>query len=141
MNTNDRDEIEAGYSLEKHVEGESRRLAAPLHVIDLEKEAGELRNGESARTLGHTAKTLIKLPNLKVVLISLTAGGRLARHVSDGEITIHTISGRTRVQVAGQLVDIPAGRVLSLERSIPHDLEATEDSTVLLTIARNPTSA
>jgi quercetin dioxygenase-like cupin family protein len=129
------EEVDGGYSLEHHVEGESRRLDAPLRLVDLSSEDAELRQGEPWHDFGQEAKTLLKLSGLRVVLISLRAGSRIERHQTEGEITIHTLAGHLRVHVDGRSIDLPAGRLLAIERSLPHDLEAAEDSSALLTIA------
>ena len=135
MNPTEFPEIDGGYSLEHHVEGESRRLAAPLRALDFEAETRELRSGDAWRELRQESKTLIKLPNLLVVLVALKAGRRIDRHRTDGEVTLQILSGHARVQADGHAVDLPAGRLVAIERSIPHDLVAEDDSTVLLTVA------
>jgi hypothetical protein len=40
-----------------------------------------------------------------------------------------------RLHLGERTVDLPAGNLLALEKDIPHDLEAIEESTVLLTIS------
>jgi hypothetical protein len=37
--------------------------------------------------------------------------------------------------VDGRDIDLPAGHVLALDRAVPHDVQAVEDSAFLLTIA------
>jgi quercetin dioxygenase-like cupin family protein len=39
------------------------------------------------------------------------------------------------VHAAGRTFDLPAGRVLALERGVPHDVVAVEEGALLLTIA------
>ncbi len=128
--------IETAYSLEQHAEGESRRLGAPLHLVEPLREAEELRRLEPSA--GHLAKTLVKLPDLRVVLISFKAGARLMEHRADGPITVQTLAGLVRIQLDGERIELPVGRLLVLARAIPHDLEAVRDSEVLLTIAARP---
>ncbi|MHB8417547.1 MAG: cupin domain-containing protein [Myxococcales bacterium] len=128
--------IEKAYSLEHHAEGEPRGLAAPLHRIELSREADELRRIE--RRAGHLAKTLVKLPDLCVVLMTLEAGARLAEHRASGPFTIHVLSGRVNVHIDGQCVELPAGQLLGVARGLPHEVEATEASEVLLTLAPKP---
>lgn len=50
-------------------------LAAPLMTLDLNREIEQLRS-EGRWQSGHTAKTLAKYPDLRVVLIVMKAGGR-----------------------------------------------------------------
>jgi quercetin dioxygenase-like cupin family protein len=129
------EKLETGYSLEQHVEGQSRHLDAPVARLELAREADELRRGESWSTHGHNGKTLVKRPDLRVVLISFKAGASLGEHHAPGPIILQTLSGHLRLKLHGQVVEAPAGCLLTLERSIPHDVEALQDSVLLLTLA------
>ena len=48
---------------------------------------------------------------------------------------MHALSGRINFRTAEQSVDLSAGQMLTLERDLPHDVEAAVDSAFLLTIA------
>jgi quercetin dioxygenase-like cupin family protein len=109
-------------------------LAAPHLEFDLAQELEQLRR-EPALSGGQSAKTLVKYDDLRVVLIVLQAGARLAGHRTDGRISIHTLHGHIRVTAPEEAFDLPAGHLLALDQGIPHDVEATVDSTFLLTIA------
>ena len=127
-------ELEHGlYSWEQ--EGDPRQLNAPERLFDLAEKARRVKEDPSWKTMNHIAVTLVKYPNLRVVLLVMKQGSSLQKHVAKGSITVHTVTGRSRMKVQGEVVDLPAGRLLSLEREIPHDLEALEESTVLLSIA------
>jgi uncharacterized protein (DUF2249 family)/quercetin dioxygenase-like cupin family protein len=88
---------------------------------------------------GRSTRTLVNLPNLRVIQIALRQGARLAEHRAPGQITIHTLGGKLRLHVAGATLELPAGELLPLERAVPHDVEALEESVFLLTIAGGPT--
>ncbi|MCC6626265.1 MAG: hypothetical protein IT340_02565 [Chloroflexi bacterium] len=81
------------------------------------------------------AKTLVKELDLRIVLIALRASGRIADHRAAGPISIQTLTGQLRLRLPGNVMDLPAGRLVSLERDVPHEVEAIEDSAFLLTIA------
>src|SRR5690606_34684523 len=102
--------------------------------VDLQAELAQLERERTATGATHTAKTLVKYPSLRVVLIVLGEGGRIPEHETAGRITIQTVKGRVRTHAAGRVFDMPAGRVLALERSVRHELEALGDSAVVLTI-------
>lgn len=121
------------YSWER--EGDPRQLNAPERLFDLAEKVRRAKEDPSWSAMGHIAVTLVKYSNLRVVLIVMKRGSALHKHVAKGSITVHTLSGRTRLKVGDEAIDLPAGRLLSLEREIPHDLEASDDSAVLLTIA------
>ncbi len=81
------------------------------------------------------ANTLVKTPQLRVVLTALRAGSRLHEHRAPGWVSVQTVEGHLRLQVAGETVDLPAGALVTLEPDLAHDVEALEDSVFLLTIA------
>jgi quercetin dioxygenase-like cupin family protein len=69
------------------------------------------------------------------VLITLKAGGRIEDHQAEGSISTHCLTGKLRLLLPHQSVELPAGSLLTLERALSHDVEALEDSSFLLTIA------
>src|SRR6185312_7010564 len=109
-------------------------LAGPLLTFDLPREIQQLRS-EGRWQSGHTAKTLAKYPDFRVVLIVLKSGGRLEKHRTEGRISVHTLEGRIRFSTAERAVELAAGQMLTLEHDIPHDVEGIVDSAFLLTIA------
>ena len=109
-------------------------LAAPLLTLDLTREIEQLRS-EGRWQSGHTAKTLAKYPDLRVVLIVMRAGGCLEKHRAERRISVHTLDGRIRFNTAERSVELAAGQMLTLEGGIPHDVESISDSAFLLTIA------
>jgi quercetin dioxygenase-like cupin family protein len=111
-----------------------QRLAAPVLAFDLAGETARL-HVEHTWQRGHNATTLVKEPDLRIVLIALRAGGRLERHQVAGQISVQTLAGHVRLHTPGETVDLPVGRLASLERHVPHDVEALEESAFLLTIA------
>ena len=88
-------------------------------------------NGRSAATVygGHEHV-------LRQTLIALVGGQRLGEHENPGEATVHVLQGRVRLGAGedrwdgspGDLIVVPDRR---------HDLEALEDSVVLLTVAKH----
>ena len=124
-----------GYSLEQHVEGESRQLGAPILRWELAKEIAELWREEHWRVRGHSGKTLAKYQNLRVVLIVMARGARLENHKAAARVSMQAIEGHVHVRLSDQAIDLPCGCLLELERLLPHDVEALEDSAVLLTLA------
>jgi quercetin dioxygenase-like cupin family protein len=113
----------------------AQRLVGSLLAFDLGVEAAQLRHERGWRDGDRSANTLVNAPDLRVVLTMLRAGARLAEHDAAARISIHTLSGRLRLHAAGQVVELPAGHLLVLDRDLAHDVEALEDSAFLLTIA------
>lgn len=115
-------------------EHEVGSLSAPLLNFDLNLEIQQLRS-EGRWQSGHTAKTLVKYSDFRIVLVAIKAGGRMMQHRTEGRISIHNLAGHIRFHPPEQAVELPAGHMLALERDIPHDVEAVLDSAFLLTIA------
>jgi quercetin dioxygenase-like cupin family protein len=115
-------------------EHEVGTLTAPLLTLDLNREIEKLRS-EGRWQSGHTAKTLVKYSDFRVVLIVMKTGGRLDKHRTEGRISVQTLDGRIRFNTAERSVELAAGQMLTLEHDIPHDVEGIVDSALLLTIA------
>jgi quercetin dioxygenase-like cupin family protein len=102
--------------------------------FDLESEISNLES-HKPWPQGMTSKMLLKTDDLRIVLIVMRAGARMAEHHSDGRISIQVLRGAIRTRLRDQVVDLSPGRLFALDRSIKHDVEAREDSAFLLTIA------
>lgn len=110
-------------------------LTAPLMDFNLVQEIEQLHAEEAWLRTGRNSKTLVKQPDFRIVLIALQKGGHLEEHSADARISIHTLSGHVKLQMPDQTVDLPGGHLLVLDRALEHDLEALEESAILLTIS------
>lgn len=110
-------------------------LTAPLMDFDLPNEIHQLHQEQAWERTGRNSKTLVKQPDFRIVLIALKKNGHIEEHKADARISIYTLSGRVKLQLPEQPIDLPAGRLLVLDRAIEHNLEAVEDSAILLTIS------
>ncbi len=108
--------------------------AAPSLTFDLDDEI-RLLQAEQPWQAGHTAKTIVKYPDLRIVLIALKAGGRMVQHETTGRISVHVLSGCLRVCIPEKDLLLPANSVVALDKDVPHSVEAVADSAFLLTIA------
>ena len=109
-------------------------MARAYLEFDLAAELEQLHS-EPDWSSGQNAKTLVKFDDFRIVLTALRAGGRIPGHHTAGRISIQTVRGRIQVRAEGRTFDLPAGRLVTLDRDVPHELEALEDSAFLLTIA------
>ncbi len=112
-----------------------QQVAGPALTFDLAEEASRLRAEEAWHQGTNNAKTLVKEPDFRIVLIVVKRGARLQEHRASGRISVQTLSGHVRLHLPDHAVDLPAGRLLALEPGIAHDVEALEESAFLLTIA------
>lgn len=95
----------------------------------------ELREEDAYEREGHTARTLVREPDLRIVLLVLEAGARVPEHRAQATASIHVVSGQVRLRLPDRLVDLTAGQLLVLEEGLTHDVEAVVESAVLLTLA------
>jgi len=110
-------------------------LNAPLMGFDIAREIEQLHEEEAWVRAGRNSKTLVKQPDFRIVLIALKKGGHLEEHSADARCSIQTVRGRVKLKLRGQTVDLPSGHLLVLDRALENDLEALEESVILMTIS------
>lgn len=110
-------------------------------IFDFERIDQEMRSEEGYAREGHTARTLVREPDVRVILIVMKAGSRIAKHTVSATVSIQTLAGHLRVQLPrlarqheDRIVDLPVGRLLVLARGNEHDVEAVADSALLVTL-------
>lgn len=113
----------------------TRRLADPVVEFDLPAVIEKLRAEPAWITEGHNAATIVKYPDLRIVLLALQAKAVMREHRADARISVQTLTGHARLRLRDRVVDLPAGRGVALERGLPHDVEAMEESALLLTLS------
>lgn len=109
-------------------------IESPMLNFDLDVEIEKLR-AENSWHGGRNSKTLVKYANFRVLLIVLQRAARMEEHKTEGRISVQTVAGHVRMKAQDREFDLPKGHILALEREIPHDVEALEDSAILLTFA------
>ncbi len=90
---------------------------------------------------GKVTTALVSFAALRVVLVTMPGGSLWEQHQTTGRITVQVLAGHIRLNAEGATHDLPTGHLLALESNIPHDVEALVDSTFLLTVARQPSTA
>jgi len=111
-------------------------LAEPLLQIDLDRELQQLRREDSwQRETGRSSKTLAKYPDFRIVLILMKSGTRMRQHRAEGRVSIQLLEGHVCVHLSDRKVNVLAGHMLVLDCGVLHDVEALEESALLLTIS------
>jgi quercetin dioxygenase-like cupin family protein len=97
----------------------------------------EMMDSEQKRPwpMGHTARTLFKKTDFRMVLISMEKGSILKEHHADGTISIQVLKGSIHFAAKGEAHTLQPNTVVTLGASIKHEIEALEESAFLLTIA------
>ncbi len=103
-------------------------------ALDLDKEIDELHRSAQWET-GIARKVLIRYPDFQITLRTMKAGTRIGHHHNPGRICVQTARGHLQMHADDKLFDLSQGAMLVLDRAVPHDVEALEDSAFLLTVA------
>lgn len=119
----------------KRYDSQKRMLAGPVLFFDLKDELAQLKEDPEWHQRHRNAVTLVKEPHLSVVLVALQKGTRLEPHKTQGPFTLHVINGSVRMQLEKETRMIKPGELIAIEQDIAHEVEALEESAMLLTIA------
>ena len=114
----------------------NRVLKAPLLNFSLDREIKKLKKEPAWIDGDRNAVTLQKNSNLRVVLMSMRKGAALLEHKVEGAITLFVLSGKINFLAGKESVKVKNNELVVLEKTIPHDVKALEDSTLLLTIVQ-----
>lgn len=121
-----------------HAPARKRPHAPPLTSafleFDLMAEIERLHD-ETTWNTGQNARTLIKYDDFRIVLIALKIGARIPEHTANGRISLHVLSGHIRLSASDRTFDLRVGSLVALDSGVLHDLEALQESAILLTIA------
>jgi quercetin dioxygenase-like cupin family protein len=112
----------------------STTTVSGVSSLDIAKELAGSRQHKPWQS-GLYSKLLLKTDDLRVLLISMETGAKLKEHHADGTVSIHALEGTLCIHAQGQTHTLRTGQILALAPGIKHDLEALEDSALLLTIA------
>ena len=85
-------------------------LSRSVLQFNLASELAQLHRDESwLPPTGRSSKTLVKYPDLRIVLIAMKANTRMHEHTAAGRISVHTLNGHIRLHLPERVVDLPAG--------------------------------
>ena len=111
------------------------RAAPTPPLVDIMNEIELLHRQQSWQT-GISLKKLVRYSDFRISLTAMKANTRIEMHQNLGRISVQTVDGHIRMHAADKTFDLPKGRVLVLDRAVPHNVEALVDSAFLLTVAR-----
>jgi len=111
------------------------QLDEAITELDLSAEVAALRDEPAWQQGDRNARTFFKESDLRVLLTVLRQGAMLREHRVPGPATVQLLSGRIRLGLSGRAIELSAGRLAILERDVPHDVEALEESAFLISIA------
>jgi quercetin dioxygenase-like cupin family protein len=111
-----------------------RPVTVPLLHVRLGAQLERFKEESTWRTSGRDAITLTKESALRLVLMLLSKGTKLAEHKTPGPMVLHVLSGSVIFRAGSRAETAGSGELIVLESAIEHEVEATEDSACLLTL-------
>jgi quercetin dioxygenase-like cupin family protein len=112
-----------------------RPQTVTLNRYDLGGQFAKLLADTPIRTHGRDSFTLVRDPGMGVVLTVLNAGTHLSKHTAPGPISVLVLEGRIAFTAHGQRLELGPHCLVTLPTHVPHEVEALEESAILITIA------
>ena len=113
----------------------NRPLAGPMLTFDLEGLLRELRAEESYERSGRAGRTLAKSGRMRVTLVAMATDNVIGTHQADSPMTLHVLKGHIRFRTNDREHELRAGQVLFFGPGDAHDIRATEESALLITLS------
>lgn len=115
------------------VEGLRPPMATGGPILEFDLPAAVMQLKQESNWSGHrNARTLVKHRDCRIVLMDLERGAHLVRHQTRGTVVIQVVSGRIKVHVFNEVFDVPSGHIISLDPHLSHDVEALEETALLI---------
>ncbi len=114
----------------------SRRIDAPVLALSIDKEVKRLKHEPEWISGRENGITLAKYPHLRAVLVALKKGTNLREHTVEGPLSLYVVSGKISLTVSGSRHSVSGRELLTLRKTVPHDIKALSDSVFLLMIMR-----
>lgn len=108
--------------------------AADFIELDLARELAEAEQ-KKPWPAGRYSQSLVKTPDMRIVLISMQRGAELKEHHVDGPISVQVLKGTVKFAAKERERTLNTGNIIVLGPSIKHEVVALEDSAFLLTIS------
>jgi hypothetical protein len=95
-------------------------LSGSVLQFNLGSELDQLHRDESwLHPTGRSSKTLVKYPDLRIVLIAMKANTRMHEHTAEGKISVYSLNGHIRLHLPEQVVDLLPGTCSSWISACP----------------------
>lgn len=112
-----------------------RPSAGGMLSLSIMDEVARLKARPEWSSEDRLAVSLVKDDALNILLMVLKKGARLTEHRTRGPIAVQVLSGSVRFSAGSKDAELSSGSIAALDRNIVHELEALDESVVLLTTA------
>jgi quercetin dioxygenase-like cupin family protein len=100
----------------------------------LSEVVNRLRREPAWRSNGRNGATLIKSPEMSVVVTVLKPPCVLSGQRHHGPITVHVLQGRVRLGASGETHELSAGEILASDLGLDHAVRPLEEAVVLVSL-------
>jgi quercetin dioxygenase-like cupin family protein len=114
--------------------GGGRSTDARMVVMDLGSSIAQIKQEQAWKSSDRNAITLFKSDHMRIVLTALHEGAALTRHTANGIINVQLLEGKIAFGTDEKSIELSPGQMLTLHETIPHSVEAKEESVFLLTL-------
>ena len=115
-------------------EAKARLLDPALLSFEADRQLQSLKEESGWMNGDRNAITMVKTDKLRVTLLALRKGASMHEHQVKGPITLFVLEGTIRFVVGKDACTLAQQGFLSLDKAIPHDVEALTDAAFVLTI-------
>ena len=112
-----------------------RPALGKMLTVKITDEVARLKAKPQWSSVDRLAESLVKDDALNILLMTLKKGALLEEHRTKGPIAVHVLSGAVRFSAGDKSVTLSPGEISALDRDIVHELEALDESVVLLITA------
>lgn len=120
----------------------SQQVSGPALCVDLPFASALLRAEPAYAQEGHTARTLAKYRDLRVLLMAMRPGVRIALHETAERLAFQVLVGRLRLWLrAGGSEEVAEGAFLAVDSERAEAVECLEECAFTLTVAWPPDRA
>jgi quercetin dioxygenase-like cupin family protein len=118
-----------------------RELDGALLTFDLKDIIENMKQEPAWKTGERNTMTLMKNPDMTIMLIALHSGARFNSREADKVASGQLIEGSATFQTNSESLSLKPGMLLTFHEKAGHTFVALEDSVLLVTIVQNKKSA
>ena len=112
----------------------NRIMDAQLVTIDLPFFIKQLKSEKLWKKSDRNSITVFKSTGICIVLMALHKGAEMAKHTTEGLISVQMLKGEIKFRTNDQSVKLRKGHILTLYGGVPHSLQAKRTTIILLTL-------
>lgn len=114
---------------------EARPLMEPLMVFSIDDELQRLREEEQWQEGERNSRMLAKDVDFRVLLTTLRDGATLDEQDGDARVSLHVLSGRAVLELAGSEAELESAEVAVVDAGQRWTLRSVGECALLLTLA------